>query len=305
MSAVLLVVALLLDLWLGEPRRRHPLVGFGHCARWLEQWLRCWQRVPLKLAGALGWLLLVIPLPLLLWGWLQQLPPQQQWLGGLLEALLLYLCIGGRSLAEHARRVGRALASGDLNGGRRAVAMMVSRDTSALNQTGVVKGAVESVLENGSDAQFAPIFWFLVAGAPGALAYRLANTLDAMWGYRNERYRNFGWAAARLDDLLNWLPARLCALAYGLAGEFASALRCWRRQAPAMDSPNGGPVMAAGAGALQIELGGAAVYHKRIKQRPVLGCGRPPQPRDIDRALALFWRSLAIWVGAIVIWQWF
>jgi adenosylcobinamide-phosphate synthase len=165
---------------------------------------------------------------------------------------------------------------------------------------------VESVLENGNDGVFGALFWFLLAGGAGALAFRLANTLDAMWGYKNARFLHYGWAAARLDDVLDYIPARLTALTYALLGKTRTALRCWRAQAPVWDSPNAGPVMAAGAGTLGIQLGGPACYQGEWHQRPILGEGRPAQPADIERALALvrhgvyLWLALALSVGALV-----
>jgi adenosylcobinamide-phosphate synthase len=174
--------------------------------------------------------------------------------------------------------------------------MIVSRDTGDLNETDIARATCESVLENGSDAIFSALFWFLVLGAPGAVLYRLANTLDAMWGYRTPRYRHFGWAAARIDDVLNWIPARLTSLTYALLGRTRSALRCWATQARHWYSPNAGPVMAAGAGALDIELGGPARYHGELKIRPALGCGSAPHVRHIARAVRLVQRALVLWV---------
>ncbi|MGH6631228.1 MAG: cobalamin biosynthesis protein, partial [Burkholderiales bacterium] len=153
-----------------------------------------------------------------------------------------------------------------------------------------------SVLENGNDAIFGAIFWFVAAGAPGVVFYRLGNTLDAMWGYRNARYLRFGWCAARLDDLLNILPARLTALSYALLGHFRPAIRCWRVQGAAWKSPNAGPVIAAGAGSLGVVLGGAAVYHGTTQMRPLLGEGQAPDADQIDRALHLIRRVLMLWL---------
>ncbi|MFZ3018878.1 MAG: adenosylcobinamide-phosphate synthase CbiB, partial [Gallionella sp.] len=182
---------------------------------------------------------------------------------------------------------------------RQAVGMLVSRDTSQLDEEGVSRATVESVLENGNDAVFAALFWFVVAGAPGVLLYRLSNTLDAMWGYRNARYNEFGWAAARLDDVLNFIPARLTAASYALLGHTRSALSCWRQQASMWSSPNAGPVMASGAGALQVQLGGAAIYHGQLEQRPALGCGHAAGATDIARAVRLVNHSLYLWMAAI------
>ncbi|HEX8962160.1 MAG TPA: CobD/CbiB family cobalamin biosynthesis protein, partial [Rhodocyclaceae bacterium] len=180
---------------------------------------------------------------------------------------------------------------------RRRVGWMVSRDTSVLDEEGVSRAAAESVLENGNDAIFGTLFWFFVAGGPGALLYRLANTLDAMWGYRDARRVHFGWAAARIDDVLNFIPARLTALTYALLGRTGVALACWRTQAGAWSSPNAGPVMAAGAGALAVRLGGAAIYHGAAEQRPTLGAGAPPAAADVGRAVALVERGQWLWLA--------
>jgi len=155
------------------------------------------------------------------------------------------------------------------------------------------------VLENGADAVFAPLFWFVVLGPFGALLYRFSNTLDAMWGYKNQRYLYFGWAAARFDDLLNWLPARLTALSYALLGNTTQAIKSWRTQAHLLDSPNAGPVMTAGGGALQLQLGGPACYHGQLKQKPWFGGPQLPENGDIERASALMYRALLLWLVVI------
>ncbi len=288
-TALTLLGALLLDALLGDPRRWHPLAGFGRLAAWLESRLNRGRRRHLRGVAAL--LLLVTPFTLAA-ALLEGLTP----IAGL---LLLYLALGGRSLAMHARQVVDALRQGDLEASRQRVGWMVSRETAGMQRPDIVRASIESVLENGSDAVFGALFWFLVAGAPGAVAYRLVNTLDAMWGYRNRRFRRFGWAAARLDDLLNLIPARLTALSYALVGAFQPALRCWRAQAAAWESPNAGPAMAAGAGALGVRLGGPAVYRGETRQRPRLGCGREPESDDIERATALVRNSLLLW-GVLV-----
>ncbi|WP_074779964.1 adenosylcobinamide-phosphate synthase CbiB [Halopseudomonas bauzanensis] len=288
-TGLLMALAVLLDRLLGEPRRAHPLMAFGRIADALEREMNRGERRQWR--GLLAWLLMVAPLTLLAWA-LASLPQ----IGWLFSVLLLYLAIGLRSLGEHAQPVAQALRVGDLPQARHRVSYMVSRQTAELDATAVAAATTESVLENGSDAVFAALFWFAVLGAPGVVLYRLANTLDAMWGYRNDRFHRFGWAAARLDDLLNWLPARLVALTYALLGNTRQAWSCWRRQAPQWDSPNAGPVMAAGAGALNVRLGGAAIYHGELHERPLLGAGRPAVADDIDRALRLVRGGVWLWL---------
>ena len=280
---------------MGEPRRFHPLAGFGRLAAWLEARLNPGGRGH-RLHGAAALALLAAP-AVAFAGWLQQQPV----VGMPFGALVLYAAIGLQSLHRHAEPVAAALARDDLDAARAGVAMLVSRDTAALDAEGVARATVESVLENGNDAVFGALFWFLVAGAAGALGYRLVNTLDAMWGYKTPRYLSFGWAAARLDDGLNFVPARLTALSYALLGRTRAALACWRAQAPAWDSPNAGPVMAAGAGALGVRLGGAAVYHGRTEARPALGQGAAPRGGDIARALRLVRHGVLLWLAALVL----
>ncbi|GHC19777.1 hypothetical protein GCM10010082_09390 [Kushneria pakistanensis] len=231
---------------------------------------------------------------------------------GLLAILTLYLAIGRKSLVEHAHRVYLPLSKGDITQARQQVAMLVSRDTDQLNTSDISRATCESVLENGSDALFAALFWFVVAGIPGVVLYRIVNTLDAMWGYRSERYLYFGRVAARIDDVMNWIPARLTALSYALAGlhwqtsknTCRAALQCWWKQGRSWKSPNAGPVMAAGAGALGIRLGGGGIYHGRHVASPVLGIGRTASTADIQHACTLIQRATLIWLAALLIITW-
>ncbi|WP_342244369.1 adenosylcobinamide-phosphate synthase CbiB [Pseudomonas sp. OTU5201] len=290
--------AVALDALFGEPKRWHPLVAFGRFANRLEQRFNTggsgWRS-----HGVSAWVLAVLPLTFAAW-LLSELP----YIGWLVGVIALYAAIGLRSLNEHAEPVANALQAGDLPEARKRVGYMVSRETRELDEAAVARAATESVLENGSDAVFAALFWFAVAGAPGVVLYRLSNTLDAMWGYRNERFERFGWAAARIDDVLNYIPARLVALTYAVLGKTGLALRCWRRQAPQWDSPNAGPVMAAGAGALGVALGGPAVYHGELHERPVLGEGPAARAEDISRAMDLVRQGVMLWLAALIIGGW-
>jgi adenosylcobinamide-phosphate synthase len=282
------LAAVLLDRLFGEVRRFHPLVGFGTLAAAIEKRL---NRGTIA-GGMLGWALAVLPWVALALA-LRPLAPFA------VDVLLLYFSLGARSLCEHAEAVARPLREGRLDEARQRVGWIVSRDTAALDESGVAKAGVESVLENGNDAIFGALFWFALFGGPGALLFRLANTLDAMWGYRTERYNLYGRWAARFDDALNWLPARLTALSYALLGRWRDALACWRTQAPGWESPNAGPVMAAGAGSLGVQCGGAAIYHGREEIRPPLGCGPAPVAADLGRAITLIRRSLWLWLAVL------
>ncbi|MCK4864433.1 MAG: cobalamin biosynthesis protein [Gammaproteobacteria bacterium] len=300
--SVIIVIALLIDAVVGEPRRWHPLVGFGNIASWLEKRLNKQfgkNRLLSYLSGVLAWGLLVVPFVVIVW-FIEHLQTPQPYVEIILGILCLTLALGSKSLMQHARAVSGALKKQDVVEAREKVAMIVSRDTSESDEVAINKATIESVLENGSDAIFAAIFWFIVLGAPGVVLYRLANTLDAMWGYRTERFNYFGWAAARIDDLLNWIPARLTALSYAIAGSMLTALLCWQKQAKNWHGINPGVVMASGAGALKVSLGGPAMYHGENIERPELGSGKEPQVADIDRAIKLVYKSIIIWLVIIV-----
>ncbi|MFD0913749.1 adenosylcobinamide-phosphate synthase CbiB [Methylophilus luteus] len=288
--ALLACGAVALDHCLGEPRRWHPLVGFGRIASALSRWLNpanAQLKPAQRLTGVLAWLVAVLPLTYAAW-----LLAQMRF-GWLLHAYLLYFALGHKSLRLHALAVHAALQNNNIAQARLAASYIVSRDPDAIEP---VSATLESVLENGNDGVFAALFWFLVAGGPGALLYRLANTLDAMWGYRTSQYYYFGWAAARLDDVLNYIPARLTALTYALLGNTRKALHAWRTQANLWDSPNAGPVMSAGAGALDVALGGRARYHGVWHERPPLGSDIAPTIEDIPRALRLVSAGLYAWL---------
>jgi adenosylcobinamide-phosphate synthase len=309
MTALLTIAAVLLDAALGEPRHWHPLVGFGRWAQWFERRLNPrsgdHRPLPLRIRGVLAVLIAVAPWALLLAmitaSANAESAPAVRYLGYVVSIAALYFALGNQSLKEHALKVHRALSKNDLAEARKRVGFIVSRDTGQMDNRAVAAAAVESVLENGNDAVFGALFWFLVAGAPGVLVYRLANTLDAMWGYRTPRYLYFGWAAARFDDLLNFLPARLTALTYALIGRTGSALHCWRSQARAWESPNAGPVMAAGAGALGVGLGGGAYYHGQWEERPPLGTGPPPDAAAIPAALRLVRLGVVLWLLIVIV----
>lgn len=300
-TALVLISALLLDRLLGEPRKFHPLVGFGHWAKWVEQGLypnSSDNTLKFK-RGLLSWLLVVgVPLAVLMLVITVSfyLFESSLW-QFILSVFVVYIAIAARSLREHAVAVVMPLLTGNLSEAREKLGYIVSRDTKELDQTSIATATTETVLENSHDAVVALMFWFVLAGIPGVLLFRIVNTLDAMWGYRNERYLYFGKWAARADDVMGYLSARVTVLLFA-----CTKLNAWkiaRRDGSLWYSPNAGPVMAAGAGALGLSLGGEAPYGGEKKQRPVLGNGPVPQVVDIVRAISLTERSY--WLFAIII----
>lgn len=301
---LLAVVGVAVDHVLGEPGRWHPLVGFGRFAARIERALNADAHPGLTLPrrvsrerGLFAWIVCVcVPVAVSV-GVIALVPAPYN---ALIHVALLWFALGARSLRDHIRPIGEALRNGEIERARSLTARIVTRDTSDADETALARAAVESALENGNDAIFGALFWFAIAGGPGALAFRLANTLDAMWGYRSPRFLHFGWAAARLDDCANYVPARLTALSYAVCSHFPSALHCWRTQAVHWDSPNAGPVMASGAGGLRVLCGGAARYHGIDEARPVLGMGRLPGAADVDRALGLVRHALWLWLAVLL-----
>ena len=211
--------------------------------------------------------------------------------------------VAGRALGEAATGVGSALARADLPEARRLLPALVGRDPEGLDEAEITRAVVESVAENTVDAVVAPAFWAAVAGAPGAFGYRAANTLDSMVGHRSERYRNYGWASARLDDVVGWVPARLTALLVALVRPRAAA-SVWtavRSQAPAHPSPNAGVAEAAFAAALGLRLGGTNRYGERVEERASLGTGALPNQADIGRAVRLSEHVSLALAGALAV----
>lgn len=290
-TSLIIVAALTLDWLCGEPKRFHPLVGFGLLANTIEDYFRGAENTSNKQQIFRGTIaVFVLLLPVTFMSYLISLSAN---FGLVISIIIVYLCIGHKSLHDHTQPIAEALINNDEQQARLLTSQIVSRDPETLN---IANASIESILENGSDSVFAALFWFIVAGLPGIVFYRLSNTLDAMWGYRNEHYLYFGRFAAKLDDLLNFIPARLTALSYSLLGSTKQALNCWNTQAKLCDSPNAGPVMAAGAGALEITIGGPAQYHGVWHQRPLLGTGKTAQAIDIHRALLLVRKTVLLWI---------
>lgn len=277
----------LADRRLGDPRRGHPVAGFGSLAAALERRTYADSRHRgvvhlVALAGGAAALGAVA----------ERHSKGHPVTHTLLTAAATWTVLGGTSLGREATAVHDLLADDDLPGARQRLTHLVGRDTSVLDEREVSRACVESVAENTSDAVVAPLVWGAVLGVPGLLGYRAANTLDAMVGHRGERYGRFGWASARFDDLLNLPGARLsgllaAALAPTVGGRPRAAIAAWVRDARRHPSPNAGVVEAAFAGALGVRLGGRNHYAHGVEDRVLLGDGSAPTPADIDRSVRL------------------
>lgn len=274
----------------GDPQCHHPVAYFGNWVTTVEHKLYRDSRS----AGTALVAVTVLP-PVAMSYLLYRRWPTAS------TAIALYFALGGRTLERTAIRMADELAMGDIEAARKWVPWLCSRDPQLLDEPGLARAAVESVAENTSDAAIAPLVWAAIVGAPGVVLHRCVNTLDAMVGYRNSRYENFGWCAAKLDDVLAYVPARITAGTHLLLavarGRGQAAWRAWRRDASAHPSPNAGPVEATAAGALGVMLGGPTAYAHGVENRPRLGEGPAPNANTIRDGATLAWQTQLI-VGA-------
>jgi len=297
-DAVGLAAGYALDALFGDPRRFHPVAGYGRFAAALER--RLYR--PDTRAGV-AYTAVAAGVPILAGVAAAAATRRRPIARSALVAAATWAVLGGRSLRREAAVIGGALRRGDLPAARRRLGHLCGRDSTTLDEPELARAVVESVAENTSDAVVAPLFWGAVAGVPGLLGYRAANTLDAMVGHRSPRYRRFGAPAARLDDVLNLIPSRLTALLTIAAaplvhGDQRRAWRVWRRDRHDHPSPNAGQCESAMAGALGVRLGGRNVYSGRVEVRPLLGDGPRPDAGHVRRAAHL---SRYVSLGAIAL----
>lgn len=305
-----LVLALLLDHILGEPTKYHPLVGFGYLTNKVELWLNKTSRQTHvfskanALRGALAWCILILPFCYLSYALLILLPTHIQFL---LEVIVLYAALGLNSLYAHANQVYKPLKQGDLSKARHYTSYLVSRETKDLSANDMSRATVESMLENGHDAVIATLVYYVIGGIPLVILHRLANTLDAMWGYKTTRFNSFGFFAARADDLLGFISGKVCTILYAMQKPFYQALKNAYQQGNQYKSHNGGWVMAAGATVMHISLGGKATYHNKITTSPILGLDLSEKTtvkvNDIPRSVTLVKRAAMLLVLLLFIYQ--
>lgn len=306
MSAVAMMLGgLLIDAGLGWPDRLyarlgHPVTWLGRAIDAAERRLNRGSRARRLASGAIvcagAVALAAVPAALV-----QAALPQGP-AGVVLGAILAWPLIAARSLHDHVAAVARPLTAGDGDAARAAVSMIVGRDPSRLDTAGLGRATIESLAESASDGVVAPVFWGCVAGLPGIAAYKAINTLDSMIGYRNDRFEAFGKVSARVDDVANWLPARLTGGLFALvSGRPRGSLAVMRRDAGAHRSPNAGWPEAAIAAALGIRLSGPRVYGERVADEPWLnGTAPDPDAGDVTRALALYRRAMALGAAIMV-----
>ncbi|WP_433215425.1 cobalamin biosynthesis protein [Dactylosporangium sp. CS-047395] len=297
-DAIGIALGALLDAIFGDPRRWHPVAGFGRFAGALERRLYADSRQ----AGA-RFTALAVGLPVLAAAAAARLTRNRPLARTALTAAATWSALGGTSLAREGRIMADKLEAGDLPAARAQLPNLCGRAPSALDSPDLARATVESLAENTSDAIVAPLFWAAVAGVPGIVAYRAVNTLDAMVGHRSSKYARFGTPSARLDDAANLAPARLTAAltvaaAPLVGGSPTETLRTWLRDGSHHPSPNSGQCESAAAGALGVRLGGRNVYGTRVEVRPHLGNGRPPTPADVRRAATL---TLAVGTAAVAL----
>ena len=300
-----ILIAILLDQLLGDPRwLPHPVRIIGAACIGCERLTRA--VLPPRAAGICTVALVLGLTTATTWAVLAGATLIHPWLGNAAGILLLYTTIAARDLVSHSRQVYAALAAGDLVEARRRVGMIVGRDTANLNGEGVARAAVESVAESMVDGVTAPLFFAVLGGPMAAMLYKAINTMDSMFGYKNERYRKFGWAAARLDDLANFIPARITSLmipaaAFLLRLDSKGSLFILLRDRLRHASPNSGHTEAAVAGALGVQFGGANLYFGKVVEKPTIGeATRPIEPQDILRANRLMLLSSAITLLALL-----
>lgn len=303
-----MAVAMAVDALLGWPswlfaRIGHPVTWLG---RLIDAIDTAWNRASdppafRRVAGAAG-ALVVIALAVAL-GWAIQSLLPFGWIQIVLVGLLAWPLVALRSLHDHVAAVAKPLQSGDIAAAREAVSRIVGRDPAALDEAGIARAAAESLAENASDGIVAPVFWGALFGLPGILGYKAINTLDSMIGHRSERHEAFGWAAARIDDVANFIPARLTgSLFVLLAPRRSEALSCMMRDARRHRSPNAGWPEAAMAGALGVRLSGPRVYQGSATAEPWLNEGaRDPRAADIAEALTLYRRTMLLLAGVLAI----
>ena len=291
MSEILIVVllAVLLDHLIPDRQGIKPFVWYRDWAESIEERFNGGKRMHGVGAVMLATLPIVVGVLLVHYilgeiGWILRIA---------FDAIVLYLCVDVHRLGKTANAVSNALESGDLDEAEEKLRELTGKGVSEKTEANIARAAVEGVLKQGNSLIVSPFFWFILLGPVGAVLQRLSCILDSLWGHRYERFAEFGWAAARFDDLMGWIPARITALSYALMGSFEDALHCWRRRVGVWSDINSGPLLASGFGAMHMQICEAAEeeYEERLSDLTVV-----PDAGHVHRAVALVWRVLLLWL---------
>lgn len=272
-----LTIGFLLDLIIGDPNNPfHPVRGIGYIARKIEMVLRSLLREYLKLAGLLTWAFTILITFISVFETVNICKQINIYFGIIIEGILIYFCIASKGLVVEGYKVVKFLKNNDIDGARRQLSFIVGRDTGSLSKEGIIKAVVETIAENMADGIIAPLFYAGIFGAPLAFTYKAVNTLDSMFGYKNDKYLEFGYFSAKLDDVFNYIPARitglLIMLASGILGyDYKNSFKIYKRDRYNHTSPNSAHPEAAMAGALGVELGGANYYFGKLVEKPTIG----------------------------------
>lgn len=298
-----LIGALLIDHFVGEATRFHPLVYFGNFVTFIEKKYNKGADKSRLIKGAIAWCFLVLPVPLFFYWLITFLP---FYLIFIINVYVVYWAVALNSLDQHGMQIYDALKANDLAQAQHYCGYIVSRETSELDEKAICRATTESMLENGHDGVTATLIYFVIGGAPLVIAHRLSNTLDAMWGYRTERFNYFGKISARMDDLFSFLSGKITVLLFTCIGLFnrtaLASLRNAHCQSQHYKSHNGGWVMAAGATCINVCLGGTARYAGKIIESPQLGEGESVQSKHIKASLILVKQAVFLWLLFILSW---
>lgn len=295
---IVLLCALILDYFFAAPQKYHPLAGFANLAQRLELRFNDTHVVHSREEKRTHGLVAVLVFLLPAW-WLTDLLVTDNVFGFIVEVIIVYLALDLSSIKSEAHKMMGSLRNKQSEQSREALNDFIDNALGNMDSQSAARVATENVLKNSNDSVFSVIFWFLVAGAPGVVVYKLCLILSQLWDVKNEHFMDFGYVAAKLEIILNFVPARLTALTYALMGNWQNATRCSSSQGMFWESNNAGVVLAAGAGALDVQLGGDVQTDEDCQQRPDLGCGKAAEPESINLACQLISRSVLLWLVII------
>jgi adenosylcobinamide-phosphate synthase len=308
-----LTIGFILDIIIGDPNNPfHPVRGIGYIASKLENIFRSILKKKLKLAGFIVWIFTVGITFIITFAIVKAANKLNSYFGIIIEGILIYFCISSKGLVVEGYKVIKFLVNDDLDGARKQLSFIVGRDTGSLDKEAIIKAVVETIAENMADGVIAPLFYAGIFGAPLAFAYKAVNTLDSMFGYKNDKYIDFGYFSAKLDDAFNYIPARITGILIVLASlvlgyDYKNSFKIYKRDRYNHTSPNSAHPEAAMAGALKLQLGGANYYFGKLVEKPTIGDKfKEIEINDVNKTVKVLYLSsfigflLAVWFSEII-----